>query len=58
MKKDPTTSQYNVTLTTEGGNEQCALISNSLYSLFSSATVTMGENQVGLRLLDILYHIN
>ena len=39
--------QYNVALKVgDDGVEQCALVTNSLYSLFSSATITMGENQV------------
>ena len=41
-RKDPNTLQY-VDLV---GKEDCALVANSLHSLFSSGTVTIGTNQV------------
>ena len=47
-KRDKDTSEYNVKLGVDkdGVGEKCALVANSLYSLFSSATLCMGDNQV------------
>ena len=47
-KRDNETLEYNVKLELDqdGVGEKCALVANSLYSLFSSATLCMGDNQV------------